>query len=188
MSFYATGRLQIRKSTGDPRYQAGIGKTSRSIAHTILGSCTWPFQLLILEPMLLLLCIFTAFLAGIVSLSRAISLVFLNVYHSPCNILAGLSLAHYQDGPWDLGRPALATQLHPPRTAPRTSPSPDSASPPAIVGSILVPSAIHIHWSLPVIGSAVYGAGTLLAFTSVFTFTFEACPVYATSARGKLAC
>ena len=137
--------IAIRKSTGDPRYQAGIGKMSRSIAHTILWSCTRPFQLLILEPMLLLLCIFTAFLLGIVSLSRAITLGFSNVYHFPCNRLAGLH--------WIITGMALGTSAGPlwrhncirlvQHT--RAPPSLDSASPPAIAGSILVPSATHIH-------------------------------------------
>ena len=183
--------IAIRKSTGDPRYQAEIEKTSRSIAHTIIWSCARPFQLLAFEPMLLLLCIFTAFLLGVVYLFfEAIPLVFSDVYHFSLEqigmafigLIVGMVLGTLTDPLWRHNYIRLV-QSH------SDISEPEFRLPPAIAGSILVPIGlflfawtIHIHWSLPVIGSAVFGAGTLLAFTGVFTFTVEAYPVYAASA------
>ena len=82
--------IATHKLTGDPQYRAEIRETSCPIAHTTLWSCTRPSQLLVCEPMLFL-CIFTALSLAYVPFS-AIPLDFSNVYHFPCNRLAGPSL------------------------------------------------------------------------------------------------
>lgn len=67
----------LRKETGDERWHAPIEKTDRSIRHTVLVSIYRPFQLLVLEPMCLNLCIFSAILLGIIYLFfGAFALVF----------------------------------------------------------------------------------------------------------------
>ncbi|KAF1972627.1 MFS general substrate transporter [Bimuria novae-zelandiae CBS 107.79] len=70
--------MRLRKETGAP-WVAPIEKLSRSIAKTVLWSCIRPFQLLILEPMCLNLCILSAILLGILYLFfGAFPLVFQN--------------------------------------------------------------------------------------------------------------
>ena len=59
---------RIRKETDDGRYLAPIERMSRSIPMTIAWSCIRPFQLLILEPMVLNLCLLSAVLLGILYL------------------------------------------------------------------------------------------------------------------------
>lgn len=59
---------RLRTETGDERYYAPIERMDKSIVRTILWSCLRPFQLLIWEPMVLLLCTFTAILLGVLYL------------------------------------------------------------------------------------------------------------------------
>ena len=49
--------IQLRKETGEQRWQAPLEKMNKSVARTVLWSCIRPFQLLVLEPMCLNLCI-----------------------------------------------------------------------------------------------------------------------------------
>lgn len=59
---------QIRQKTGEPRWKAPIEITQRSITQTVIRSCYRPFLLLILEPMCLNLCLFSAILLGVLYL------------------------------------------------------------------------------------------------------------------------
>lgn len=43
--------IELRKQTGEPRWQAPIEKLDRSVAKTVMWSCIRPFQLLFFEPM-----------------------------------------------------------------------------------------------------------------------------------------
>jgi hypothetical protein len=59
----------------------------------------------------------------------------------------------------------------------------------AIAGATFVPAGLFMfawttstHWILPIIGSTLFGVGTLLSFSGIFAFTVEAYPVYAASA------
>ncbi|KAL2132441.1 hypothetical protein VTI74DRAFT_3778 [Chaetomium olivicolor] len=64
---------------------------------------------------------------------------------------------------------------------------------PSIVGSWLCVSGLFmfawtayaaIHWTVPIIGTALFGLGALMVFIGVFTFLVEAFPLYAASALG----
>jgi len=185
--------VSLRKSTGDPRYRAPIEKTPRSIARTVLWSCTRPFELLIFEPMLLLLCIFTAILLGILYLFfQAFPLVFANVHHFSLQqigltfigLIVGMGLGMLTDPIWQKNYTRLVHNHN-------QISQPEFRLPPAIAGSVLAPIGLfwfawttspHVHWVLPVIGSTFFGMGTLLVFSGIYTFTVEAYPVYAASA------
>jgi hypothetical protein len=39
-----------------------------------------------------------------------------------------------------------------------------------------------VHWIVPIIGSAFFGAGVIMIFSGVFTFLVDAYPLYAASA------
>jgi len=58
----------LRKSTGNDKWKAPIEIMTRSLTKTVLYSCLRPFQLLIFEPMVLLLCLLSAILLGILYL------------------------------------------------------------------------------------------------------------------------
>ncbi|KAK0782553.1 hypothetical protein LTR75_014386, partial [Friedmanniomyces endolithicus] len=71
--------IRLRKETGDDRWKAPIEKMNKSVAKTVLWSCVRPFQLLVLDPMVLNLCLLCAILLGILYLFfGAFPLVFEN--------------------------------------------------------------------------------------------------------------
>lgn len=72
---------KLRKETGDDRWRAPMEKMDRSMARTVTQFLYRPILLLVLEPMCLNLCIFSAILLGILYLFfGAFQLVFGNVY------------------------------------------------------------------------------------------------------------
>lgn len=68
---------------------------------------------------------------------------------------------------------------------------PEWRLPPAILGGPLVTIGLFIfawtiysdvHWIAPIIGSALFGAGTILVYSGIFTFLVDAYPTYSASA------
>jgi len=184
--------IKLRKTTNDPRYHAAIEKIQRSITMTVAWSCLRPFQLLIFEPMLLLLCTFSAILLGILYLFfNVIPLVFETVHGfslqfvglSFLGILVGELVGAFSFPFWDTVRTRLITRNN-------GKQEPEFRLPPAIFGACCVPIGLFwfawttyasVHWIVPIIGSAVFALGMLLSFSGVFTFTVEAYPEYAAS-------
>ncbi|RPB20900.1 MFS general substrate transporter [Terfezia boudieri ATCC MYA-4762] len=178
---------------GDPRWWARLERMDRSVTETIVKSCAWPWLLLVWEPMVLLLCIFTAVLLGVVYLFfEAFPLVFIDLHGMTLEqtgltflgLFVGMSLGVLTDPWWKryynyqvtvLGRKLI----------------PELRLPPAVAGSVLVPiglfwfgfaSTASVHWIVPIIGSMFFAVGTLLAYSGVFTFLVEAYPENAASA------
>ncbi|KAH6678831.1 major facilitator superfamily transporter [Plectosphaerella plurivora] len=188
-----------RKETGDDRWKAPMEKTDKSILKTVGISLMRPFQLLIFEPMVLCLCIFSAILLGILYLFfGAFPLVFRNTHGfnlwqvglSFLGIMVGLLLAAAADPIFHGIRDRLMARLER-ETGVAGKSEPEFRLPPAICGAFLVTIGIfifgwtsygHVHWIAPIIGSSIFGAGTLLVFTGIFTFLVDAYPLYAASA------
>ncbi|PYI25870.1 hypothetical protein BP00DRAFT_451724 [Aspergillus indologenus CBS 114.80] len=66
------------------------------------------------------------------------------------------------------------------------SSEPEYRLPPAILGGILIPAGLFwfgwtidpsVHWILPIMGSAVFGCGMVLAFIGIFTCLVDAYPI-----------
>ncbi|KAF4966071.1 hypothetical protein FSARC_6197 [Fusarium sarcochroum] len=190
---------QIRKETGDERWKAPAEKVEKSVAGAIGRSLLRPFQLLIFEPMCLNLCVFTAILLGILYLFfGAFPLVFRTVYgfnlwQTGCTflgILVGMLAAAALDPVWHRIRNNLIRKLSE-ETGIEYYSQPEFRLPSAIMGALIVPVGIFmfgwscypsVHWIVPIIGSAIFGAGVLLVFSGVFTFLVDAYPQYAASA------
>ncbi|RYO83606.1 hypothetical protein DL762_006055 [Monosporascus cannonballus] len=183
----------LRKDTGDDRWKAPMEKSTKSIARKVGLSLLRPFQLLIFEPMCLLLCVFSAILLGVLYLFfGAFGVIFGDNYGfnlwqtglSFLGILVGMIVCSATDPLWRLGHVRLIQRNH-------GVPEPEFRLPPAIAGAILVPIGLfwfawttypHVHWIMPIIGSGIFAAGTLLVFTGIFTFLVDAYPLYAASA------
>ncbi|KZL83104.1 major facilitator superfamily transporter [Colletotrichum incanum] len=188
---------KIRKETGDERWRAPVEKTTKSVIKTIGISLMRPFQLLFFEPMVLNLDIFSAILLGILYLFfGAFPLVFTNIHGfnlwqvglTFMGILVGMFLAAATDPLWHHIRSRLMADLEK-ETGVEGASEPEFRLPPVICGAFLCPIGIfwfgwslHVHWMMPIIGSAIFGAGTLLVFTGIFTFLVDAYPLYAASA------
>ncbi|KAF7545980.1 hypothetical protein G7Z17_g8759 [Cylindrodendrum hubeiense] len=190
---------KIRKDTGDERFKAPSEKVEKSVISAVSHSLLTPFQLLIFEPMCLNLCIFSAILLGILYLFfGAFPLVFRQVYGfnlwqtglTFLGILIGILLAACLDPIWHRIRARLVMKLSA-ETGIEGSSEPEFRLPPAILGAVLVPVGIFmfgwssypwVHWIVPIIGSSIFGLGTLLVFSGIFTFLVDAYPQYAASA------
>lgn len=184
---------RMRKETGESRYYAPIEKQDQSLLKAVSYSCLRPFQMLALEPMCLILCVFTALLLGILYLFfGAFTLVYGEYYGFSLSqtglcflglmggILAGIATDPY----WSKNYLRLVAKDG------GTS-QPEFRLPPAIAGAILVPIGLFwfawtaqpgIHYIVSIIGSGVFGMGMLFVFSGVFTFLVEAYPQYAASA------
>ncbi|OOF90786.1 hypothetical protein ASPCADRAFT_58544 [Aspergillus carbonarius ITEM 5010] len=190
---------KLRKETGDDRWQAPIEKLHRSVAQTVLRSIYRPLLLLTLEPMCLNLCIFSAILLGILYLFfGAFQLVFDTVYgfelwqRGLCflGLFVGMLFAIFSDPLWR--RNYVRLELEHEKAVGRSDDfQPEWRLPPAIAGGPLVTIGLfifawtiysHVHWIVPLIGSAFFGAGTILVYSGVFTFLVDAYPTYAASA------
>jgi multidrug resistance protein len=196
---------KLRKETGDERWKAPIEKLQRSVAQTVLRSIYRPLLLLTLEPMCLNLCIFSAILLGILYLFfGAFQLVFENVYGMDLwqrglvfiGLSVGMLFAILSDPFWRRIYAKLEHK-HEAATGKADDPQPEWRLPPAILGGPLVTIGLfifgwtiypHVHWIVPIIGSAFFGAGTILVYSGIFTFLVDAYPMYAASALAANSC
>ncbi|KAI0596970.1 major facilitator superfamily transporter [Biscogniauxia sp. FL1348] len=185
----------IRKETGDDRWQSPMEKhaQNKSIARTMGYALLRPFQLLMFEPMCLLLCIFSAILLGVIYLFfGAFGLIFganydFNLWQTGLSflgILTGMLLCSCSDPVWRRVHENLVQKNG-------GEHEPEFRLSPAIAGAVLVPIGLFlfawttypwVHWIVPIIGSGIFGCGTLLVFTGIFTFLVDAYPLYAASA------
>lgn len=167
---------KLRKETGNERWMAPMEKMSKSIPRTIAYSLRRPFQLLVLEPMCLNLCLFSAILLGILYLFfGAFPLVFAGNHGftlsqtglSFVGIFIGMILAGLLDPLFHRNYVRLIKEREL-ATGEIGGSEPEFRLPPAIVGAILVPIGLFwfawttyasVHWIVPIIGSAIFGMG-----------------------------
>ncbi|KAH7410685.1 major facilitator superfamily domain-containing protein [Cadophora sp. MPI-SDFR-AT-0126] len=189
---------KLRKETGDERYKSMMDRNNKSISRTIKYSLLRPFQLLFLEPMVLNLCLFSAILLGILYLFfGAFPIVFMGNHGfslsqtgmSFLGIFVGMVLGAATDPIWHKNYARLIRQREE-RTGEIGGSEPEYRLPPSICGAILVPIGLFlfawttyssVHWIVPIIGSTIFGMGTLLVFSGIFTFLVDAYPLYAAS-------
>ncbi|KAG9233193.1 major facilitator superfamily domain-containing protein [Amylocarpus encephaloides] len=193
-----TKARRIRKETGDERWKAPLEKTDKSIRKTIGLSLLRPFQLLIFEPMCFNLCLFSAILLGILYLFfGAFSVVFQGNHGFTLSqtgitflgLFTGMVLGSLTDPFWQWNYARLIKHREE-ETGEVGGSEPEYRLPPAIAGAFLVPAGLFmfawttypsVHWIVPIIGSSIFGMGTLLVFSGVFTFLVDAYPLYAAS-------
>lgn len=166
-----------RAETGNDRWWASGDKANRSIAQTLLHSCVVPCKLLLLEPMCLLLCLYSAIILGIVYLFfGAFPLVF-RVNHgfelyqiglTFCGLGVGM-VAGVLSNPWWQKNHARLVRNYEEKTGQKgIKPPPEFRLPPAMPAAFLLPISLFwfgwttyssVHWIVPIIGSAFFGAG-----------------------------
>lgn len=167
---------RVRKETGNEKWHAPIEKMDRSIFQTIIRSIYRPFQLLILEPMCLNLCVYSAILLGVLYLFfGAFAIVFeknhgfqlWQVGLTFVGLLVGMLAGISTDPLWHKNYVRLVQQREQDGGEPGGA-EPEYRLPPAIAGGILVPIGLFwfgwttyssVHWIVPIIGSAVFGMG-----------------------------
>ncbi|KAF3761530.1 MFS general substrate transporter [Cryphonectria parasitica EP155] len=184
--------MHIRKETGDDRWKAPIEKSNKSMIRTVGYSLLRPFQILIFEPMALILDLYSAILLGILYLFfGAFPFVFegafgFNLWQTGLTFLGmlfGMLIASLTSGLWMDVRRRLVE-----RNGGKIEP--EFRLPAVIVGSVFVTVGLFwfawttfswLHWILPIIGSGIFGLGVILSFSGTFTYLVETYPVYAAS-------
>ncbi|KAI1320062.1 major facilitator superfamily domain-containing protein [Xylariaceae sp. FL0255] len=185
---------KMRKETGDDRWKAPMETLSKSILKTVGLNLLRPFQMLIFEPMCLLLSTLSAVLLGVIYLFfGAFPIVFGDVYGfnlwqvglSFLGLLVGMVLGGLSGNIlWRRAHDALVRQNG-------GVPEPEFHLVSCMAGAVFVPIGLFwfawscfpwVHWILPIIGSGIFGCGTLWAFSAIFTFLVDAYPLYAASA------
>ncbi|UZJ54118.1 hypothetical protein CBS101457_003438 [Exobasidium rhododendri] len=186
----------LRTSTGDEGYYAQyeVDVAQKSLVKTIAVTGSRVFSLLVLEPMLLLLCLWCAVLLGILYL-------FFELYPI---VFAKHNFLPYQTGLSFIGIGlgcliALATAPYWAARGKRQAEENGGVAPPesrldmAKVGSILSPVGLfifafttyaNVHWIAPIIGSIFFGWAVIYIFISVFTYTVVQWRPVAASALG----
>ncbi|OHE91656.1 hypothetical protein CORC01_13046 [Colletotrichum orchidophilum] len=188
---------QIRQQTGDDRYHAPMEKkkdaaVQASKASIIATSMLRPLQFNFLEPMCLCLNVYSAILLAILYLFfLAFPRLFraqygMNLWQGGLTflgIIVGMCLAAATSPIWSNIRTRLVEK--------HGTSEPEFRLPSAMLGGILIPIGLFwfgwtispdIHWIVPVIGSGVFGCGTVLAFTGIYTFLIDAYAKYSASA------
>ncbi|KAI1196153.1 major facilitator superfamily domain-containing protein [Nemania serpens] len=185
---------KLRKETGDDRWKSPIEKSTKSVPATIGLNLLRPFQLLLFEPMCLLLSLLSAVLLGIIYLFfGAFDLVFGNVYGfnlwqtglSFLGLSIGMVIGSLTSTPlWGHVYDGLVRRNG-------GTPEPEFRLVSTIAGALLAPIGLFwfawtcfpwVHWILPIIGSGIFGCGVLWTFSGIFTFLVDTYPLYAASA------
>jgi multidrug resistance protein len=167
---------KIRKDTGHERWKAPIEKTNKSLFRTVGVSLMRPFQILIFEPMALVLNLYSAILLGILYLFfGAFPLVFQGTYGfnlwqtglTFLGMLVGMFFAALMGPLWVKIRAQLI-EKNEKVTGIEGKAEPEYRLPSAILGSFLVTIGLFwfgwasfpwVHWIMPIIGSGIFGAG-----------------------------
>lgn len=167
---------KMRKETGDERWKAPMEKMDKSIPKTIAHSLKRPFQLLVLEPMVTNLCLFSAILLGILYLFFGAFPVVFEGNHdftlsqvglSFLGLFVGMCMGALTDPFWHKNYVRLIKQREA-ATGEVGASEPEYRLPPAIAGAVLVPVGIFlfawttyasVHWIVPIIGSSIFGMG-----------------------------
>ena len=166
-----------RKETGNDQWYAPIEKINRTVTQTVIHSICVPFKLLFLEPMCLLLCLYSAILLGIVYLFfGAFPLVFrgnhdFRLWQSGltfAGIGIGMLVGCCTDPLWHKNYLRLVRKLEVTSGQKVIKPEPEFRLPPAFAGAFLCPIGLlwfgwttyqGVHWMVPILGSGIFGAG-----------------------------
>ncbi|KAK9452519.1 major facilitator superfamily domain-containing protein [Dipodascopsis uninucleata] len=183
---------RLRKETGDQEYIAPIDQTNRTLVGELIFSIKRPFLLLLFDPMVFCLCLYSSILLGINYLFfQAFVIVFENNHHiSQENIgltflglLCGVICGVFTESIWRRLYIKLADKHGGHR--------PEFRLPQAMLGAIFIPIGIFwfaftnyasVNFMAPIVGSSFFGFGIILVFAGVFTYLVEAYKPYSASA------
>ncbi|KAK9460688.1 major facilitator superfamily domain-containing protein [Lipomyces oligophaga] len=183
---------RIRKKTGDDRFKAPIEHLKRSVLRTVLVSCKRPFQIMVLDPMVFLLCLHTSLGVGINYLFfDAFPLVFetnkgfKQEFVGLCflGISVGVSVGVCTTPIWN----GIYERL---KAKNGGVPEPEFRLPMLMAGAICMPIGVFlfgftsyksIHYMVPICMSSFFGIGLMFLLTSIFTYLVESYKLYAAS-------
>lgn len=185
---------RLRKTTGELRWYAPIEKEKATLYDTVITSSKRPIALIFKDYMTLALCFYTGFTLAIVYMFFvSFPYIYRTVFHfnlqqqglSFLGLILGLSLT-------SLCSPAIVSIYYEKLVARNGGVRKcEFRFIPLMVGVFIVPIGLFIigwtsypnlHWIGPIIGSFIYGMGTILVFNGIFAYTVEAYRRYTASA------
>lgn len=187
---------RLRKETGDNNYYCPLEKKNQTLMQSIKLNSSRPFGLLFKDKMTIILCFYTGFELAIVYLFFvAFPYIFETVYEfklyqvglAYLGLIVGLLIG-------SVVSPIVST-----RSMNRLAEKNGGRIIPEFrffsvkVGIFITPIGLfilgwtsysHVHWIGPIIGSAIFGFGTVFVFNGIFGYTVDAYRLYAASAMG----
>ncbi|WYZ38144.1 hypothetical protein EsH8_III_000058 [Colletotrichum jinshuiense] len=190
----------LRKSQQNDEYYSASDqvRASKTLSQALLASLYVPFQLLLLDPMVLALCTYTSLVQGILYLFfGAFPLVFgenhgFNLWQiglTFIGIMIGNIVACFFNPFWHKNWMGLIHKMKEKHGA-GYEPEPELRLPPAMVGSVLVTVSLFwfawttyasVHWLVPISATVVFSVGCFFVFQGIWTFLMAAYPKYAAS-------
>lgn len=165
-----------RKETGDERWKAAIEKTNKSFLRTVGYALFRPFEILLFEPMALILDLYSAILLGILYLFfGAFPTVFEGAFNfnlwqtglTFLGMLVGMLAGAMSSSTWQKVRARLIKKNEK-VTGVEGKSEPEFRLPQVMAGSVFVTIGLFwfawttfswVHWILPIIGSGIFGMG-----------------------------
>ena len=191
---------RLRKTLNDDRYYAPIERSTKSLVNTIFLSFKRPMMMLVLEPMLTLLCIYSGLLLALLYLFFvSYPYVFRTVYNFE-ETQVGLTFIGLVVGCIAAAPTVLINKLYTIPTCIKRNTKrnyvyePEFQLPQTMVGALIVPIGLFIfgwtakpnlHWMGPIIGGGVTLFGLVICYNGIFAFTIDA---YRTFAASAMAC
>ncbi|KAK6460780.1 multidrug resistance protein 10 [Scheffersomyces coipomensis] len=185
---------RLRNETGDDKYYAPLERVNVTLYESVIVSSRRPFLLIFKDNMTMALCFYTGFtLAVVYMFFVAFPYIFSTVYNFSLE-QQGMSFIGLMVGmvSTSIISPPIINRNYSRLLAKHNGVSkPEFRFIPLMAGVFIVPiglfiiawtSYAHVHWIAPIIGSAVYGVGTILVFNGIFAYTVEAYRLYAASA------
>lgn len=182
---------RLRKERNDDRYYAPIERSSKSIVQTIFLSCKRPMQMLVYEPMLTLLCIYSGFLLSLLYLFFvSYPYVFQTVYGFSTSGVA-LAFIGLTVGPLLAAPTAFINKWYVAKRTATEPYQPEMQLPQTMIAAVIIPIGLfifgwasypHTHWIGPVIAGGLICFGMVIAYNGIFAFTIDAYRKYAASA------
>ncbi|OWB83483.1 hypothetical protein B5S33_g2113 [[Candida] boidinii] len=183
----------LRKKTGDSRFFAPQEKNPLTLYESVILSSKRPMLLIMKDPMILTLDIYSGLILAIVYLFFvSFPYTFKTVWGFGL-WAQGLSFSGLFTGMvLSLGFQPIFNKLYRQAIANNNNVAkPEFRFPILMFGGIILPFSLFImawvcysdlHWIGMIIVSGIYGIGTCVAFTGIFTYTVQAYKLYAASA------
>ncbi|KAK8034753.1 major facilitator superfamily domain-containing protein [Apiospora rasikravindrae] len=168
------------------------GKPKKTVSQEFKVALSRPWKLLFREPIVFLTALYMAIVYGTLYMMFA---AFPIVFRQQRGWSAGVSglaflgvlvgmMASVTYSMFDNKRYARVSEAH------GGNAPPEARLPPAIIGSVLLPiglfwfawtNGLNVHWIVPIIGSAFFGAGLVLVFLSLMNYLVDSYVVFAAS-------
>ncbi|KAF5103835.1 hypothetical protein DV451_001211 [Geotrichum candidum] len=191
---------RLRKTLNDDRYYAPIERSTKSLFTTIFLSSKRPIMMLLLEPMLTLICIYTGLLLSLLYLfCISYPYVFREVYNFN-ETQVGMAFIGLLVGCFLAAPTVVSNKIYiVPKCIERNTRTnhtyePEFQLPQTIFAGVMVPIGLFIfgwtakpnlHWMGPVTGGGITLFGLVICFNGIFAFTIDA---YRTFAASAMAC